>query len=133
MNGARAMGMDASIGALEVGKKADFVLHDTDRPEWGPVFDAVGQLAESASPAGVHSVWIDGVRVVADGHATLIDEAEADRRRQAGRPRPYRPHRAAHPNVLAGDVIRRLAGWRVIVRAGASQEPRPPLRFRKSS
>jgi cytosine/adenosine deaminase-related metal-dependent hydrolase len=76
VNGARAMGMDASIGALEVGKKADFVLHDTDRPEWGPVFDAVGQLAESASPAGVHSVWIDGVRVVADGHATLIDEAK---------------------------------------------------------
>jgi 5-methylthioadenosine/S-adenosylhomocysteine deaminase len=85
LNGARAMGMTAQIGSLEVGKKADLVLHDTDLPEWGPVFDCVGQLALSASPSGVHSVWIDGVRVLDDGHATLIDEAKllADGR-QAG-------------------------------------------------
>jgi len=85
VNGAQAMGMSNVIGSLEVGKKADLVLHDTDLPEWGPVFDSVGQLAESASPRGVHSVWIDGVRVLEDGHATLIDEAKilADGR-QAG-------------------------------------------------
>ena len=44
-NGARGMGMAASLGSLEVGKKADIVLHDTDLPEWGPVFDAPAQLA----------------------------------------------------------------------------------------
>jgi cytosine/adenosine deaminase-related metal-dependent hydrolase len=83
---ARAMGMSHLIGALEEGKKADFVLHNTDLPEWGPIFDVVGQLAFSAPPGGVHSVWIDGVRVLEDGHATLIDEAKllADVR-QAGR------------------------------------------------
>jgi cytosine/adenosine deaminase-related metal-dependent hydrolase len=86
LNAARAMGMSAQIGSLEAGKKADFVLHDTDLPEWGPVFDAVGQLAFSAPAAGVHSVWIDGVRVLEDGRATMIDEAKllADAR-QAGR------------------------------------------------
>ena len=85
VNGAQAMGMSNFIGSLEVGKKADLVLHDTDLPEWGPVFDSVGQLAQSAPPSGVHSVWIDGVRVLEDGHATLIDEAKilADGR-QAG-------------------------------------------------
>jgi 5-methylthioadenosine/S-adenosylhomocysteine deaminase len=76
LNGARAMGLSDQIGSLEVGKKADFVLHDTDLPEWGPIFDAVGQLALSAPPSGVHSVWIDGVRVIEDGRATLIDEAK---------------------------------------------------------
>ncbi|MDR3507980.1 MAG: amidohydrolase family protein [Caulobacteraceae bacterium] len=74
LNGAKGMGLEAEIGSLEAGKKADFVLHDTDRPEWGPIFDPVAQLALSASPSGVHSVWIDGVRVLEDGRATLIDE-----------------------------------------------------------
>jgi cytosine/adenosine deaminase-related metal-dependent hydrolase len=74
-NAARAMGLSGSIGSLEVGKKADLVLHDTDLPEWGPVFDPVTQLALSAPASGVHSVWIDGVQVIDDGRATLIDEA----------------------------------------------------------
>jgi cytosine/adenosine deaminase-related metal-dependent hydrolase len=85
LNGARGMGMTDIIGSLEVGKKADLVLHDTYLPEWGPVFDSVAQLAISGPPGGVHSVWIDGVRVIDDGHATLLDEAKvlADGR-QAG-------------------------------------------------
>jgi cytosine/adenosine deaminase-related metal-dependent hydrolase len=85
LNGARAMGMAPRIGSLEIGKKADFVLHDADLPEWGPIFDAVGQLAFSAPPGGAHSVWIDGVKVIEAGRATLIDEAKtlADAR-QAG-------------------------------------------------
>jgi cytosine/adenosine deaminase-related metal-dependent hydrolase len=85
LHGARAMGMAGSIGSLEVGKKADLVLHDTNLPEWGPMFDPVSQLALSAPLGAVHSVWIDGVRVIADGHATLIDEEKlmADAR-QAG-------------------------------------------------
>jgi cytosine/adenosine deaminase-related metal-dependent hydrolase len=84
-HGARGMGMAETLGSLELGKKADFVLHDTDLPEWGPIFDAPAQLALSAPPAGVHSVWINGVQVLDDGRATLIDEAKllADAR-QAG-------------------------------------------------
>jgi cytosine/adenosine deaminase-related metal-dependent hydrolase len=85
LNGAHAMGLSDQIGSLEIGKKADFVLHDTRSPEWGPVFDAVTQLAFSAPSDGVHSVWIDGVQVIDDGRATLIDEDKllADAR-QAG-------------------------------------------------
>jgi len=78
--------MTDQIGSLEPGMKADIILHDTDLPEWGPVFDAVGQLAFSAPAGGVHSVWIDGVRVLDDGRSTRLDEAKvlADAR-QAGR------------------------------------------------
>ncbi len=74
VNGARALGLEGQIGSLEVGKKADFVLHDTDTPEWGPMFDPVAQLALCAPESSVHSAWIDGVRVLDSGRATLIDE-----------------------------------------------------------
>lgn len=86
LNAARAMGFSDMIGSLEAGKKADLVLHDTDLPEWGPIFDCVDQLAFNAPPSGVHSVWIDGVRVLDAGRSTMIDEAKllADAR-QAGR------------------------------------------------
>jgi cytosine/adenosine deaminase-related metal-dependent hydrolase len=85
LNGASALGMAGTIGSLEAGKKADFVLHDTERTEWGPVFDPVAQLALDAPTGTVHGVWIDGVQVVDDGRSTLIDEAKllADAR-QAG-------------------------------------------------
>ena len=101
LNAARALGWSDRIGSLEVGKKADFVLHDTELPEWGPIFDAVGQLAFSAPSSGVHSVWIDGVRVLDDGRSTLIDEARllADAR-QAGKAviaRTHLPNRTPWP------------------------------------
>jgi cytosine/adenosine deaminase-related metal-dependent hydrolase len=85
VNGARALGMESLIGSLEVGKKADFVLHDTDLPEWGPLFDPAAQLALCAPARGVHSVWIDGVKVIEAGRATRVDETKllADAR-QAG-------------------------------------------------
>ncbi|MBI1197975.1 MAG: amidohydrolase family protein [Phenylobacterium sp.] len=103
LNAARAMGMAGDIGSLEAGKKADFVLHDTWLPEWGPVFDAPEQLAFSAPPGGVHSVWIDGVRVLEDGRATLLDEDRilADAR-QAGRAviaRTKLPNRTSWPVI----------------------------------
>lgn len=74
VNGARAMGLQHEIGALAVGMKADIVLHDTRRPEWRPLNNAVNQLVWSADGRGVHSVWVDGVRVVDSYRCTTIDE-----------------------------------------------------------
>ncbi len=74
VNGAKGAGMADRIGSLEVGKKADFVLHDRDRPEWRPLLNAVSQLVYSADGRGVHSVWVDGRRVIDNYRSTLIDE-----------------------------------------------------------
>ena len=74
INGAKALQMSDQIGSLEVGKKADFVAHDTDRPEWRPLFNVANQLVWSADGRGVHSVWVDGVRVVDNYRCTTIDE-----------------------------------------------------------
>jgi hypothetical protein len=46
----------------------------------------VNQLAFSAPASGVHSVWIDGVRVLEDGRSTQIDQDKLlSDARQAGR------------------------------------------------
>ena len=75
-NGATGLGLQQDIGSLEVGKKADFVCHDTDRPEWQPLIGIVNQLAWLADGRSVHSVWVDGVRVIDNYRSTQIDEAE---------------------------------------------------------
>ena len=76
LNGASALQMQDQVGSIAVGRKADFVLHDTDRPEWRPVLNVLQQLVWCADGRGVHSVWVDGVRVVENYRHTLIDEEE---------------------------------------------------------
>ena len=75
------------IGSLEPGKQADFVAHDSWRPEWRPLFNVVNQLVWSADGRGVHSVWVAGRRVVENYRSTMIDEerlyAEAQRAGEA--------------------------------------------------
>jgi cytosine/adenosine deaminase-related metal-dependent hydrolase len=74
LNGAKALGLAGTIGALATGMKADLVAHDTRRPQWQPINNPVDQLIWSADGNGVHSVWVDGVRVVEDFRCTTIDE-----------------------------------------------------------
>jgi len=76
VNGAKGLGMADRIGSLEVGKKADFVLHDRNRPEWRPLLNVVNQLVYSADGRGVHSVWVNGRRVIDNYRSTLIDEEQ---------------------------------------------------------
>ena len=74
LGGARAMQMEEEIGSIEIGKKADAVLHDTDRPEWRPLLNVMNQLVWSADGRGVHTVLVDGRKVVEDGRITAFDE-----------------------------------------------------------
>jgi len=74
LNGARGMGLADKIGSLAAGKKADIVLHDTDRPEWRPLTHVVNQLIWSADGRGVHTVFVNGVKVVDTYRCTLVDE-----------------------------------------------------------
>ena len=77
------MRLEHEIGSLEAGKKADFLLHDTDRPEWRPVLNVVNQLVNCADGRGVHSVWVDGVRLVDNYRATMLDETALYARAQS--------------------------------------------------
>jgi 5-methylthioadenosine/S-adenosylhomocysteine deaminase len=73
-NGAKAAGWDDRIGAIEIGKEADIVLFDTDRPEWQPLINPVSNLVYSATGDSVRDVFVAGEHVVANGHLTRIDE-----------------------------------------------------------
>ncbi|MCL4458484.1 MAG: amidohydrolase [Chloroflexi bacterium] len=87
INGAKAMGLDSEIGSLEVGKKADLVIIDMDKPHLTPCPNPVSGLVYSACGGDVDTVLIDGKVVVKDGHVLILDEeqilAEARRRAQA--------------------------------------------------
>jgi|RhiMethySRZTD1v2_1073278.scaffolds.fasta_scaffold02421_4 5-methylthioadenosine/S-adenosylhomocysteine deaminase len=72
--GAQALGVDAEIGSIEPGKKADLVLFDTQRPEWQTLFNPVNNLVYNADGRSVHTVIIDG-RVRVDAYRqTFVDE-----------------------------------------------------------
>ena len=78
--GSRALGLDAVVGSLEPGKKADVVLikHD-DSPVMFPILHPYGHVAFQAQRADVHTVLVDG-RVVKHHHRLVgIDLAAARR------------------------------------------------------
>jgi 5-methylthioadenosine/S-adenosylhomocysteine deaminase len=74
IGGAKTMQLADQIGSLEPGKKADVVLHDANRPEWRPLLNVVNQLVWSADGRGVHTVFVDGRKVVDAGRMTTLDE-----------------------------------------------------------
>jgi cytosine/adenosine deaminase-related metal-dependent hydrolase len=74
LGGARALGMESSIGSLEPGKCADIVVHTLARPELLPVTDMVRNLLYSSGSKSVHTVIINGVVVLDGGSFVDIDE-----------------------------------------------------------
>ncbi len=78
--GSRALGLDALIGSLEVGKKADVVLIKNDAsPVMFPILHPYGHVAFQAQRADVHTVIVNG-RVVKHAHKLVgIDLAAARR------------------------------------------------------
>src|SRR3546814_19948729 len=89
LGGARALLASDEIGSIEVGKRADLVLHDRDRPEWTPLHNIANQLVWSADGRSVHTVFVDGRKVVDAYRLTTIDEARLYGEAQpAGEPSP---------------------------------------------
>jgi cytosine/adenosine deaminase-related metal-dependent hydrolase len=101
--GARALLLEDEIGSIEVGKRADLVLHDRRRPEWTPLHNVANQLVYAADGRGVHTVFVNGRKVVDDYRLTTIDEGEL--------------YEAAQK-----------AGERVVARSGLVGRPKWPLR-----
>jgi 5-methylthioadenosine/S-adenosylhomocysteine deaminase len=83
--GAKALGMDGSIGSLVVGKQADVVAVDLSGPETQPCFDPVSHLVYCAGRQNVRHVWVAGRAVVKDGACLTLDEAEVLPRARAWR------------------------------------------------
>jgi 5-methylthioadenosine/S-adenosylhomocysteine deaminase len=76
IHGARALGLDAEIGSIEAGKRADLALVRLDGLHSTPVEDVISALVYSAQPDDVEAVVIDGECVLRDRKLLTIDERE---------------------------------------------------------
>ena len=103
IDGAKTMLMQDQIGSLEAGKKADLVLHDTDRPEWRPLLNVMNQLVWSADGRGVHTVLVDGKIVVENYVCITVDEerlwADVQSMGEAVAGRSGLPDKAKYPTL----------------------------------
>jgi len=73
LGGATGLGMQDQIGSLEVGKLADLVLYDLTSLSLLPRTDPIGLLVLGRPVQAVHSAWVGGRRVIAEGSMTTVD------------------------------------------------------------
>jgi 5-methylthioadenosine/S-adenosylhomocysteine deaminase len=74
LGGAKVLGLEKEIGSLEVGKKADVIILDFNRPHLQPVYNVVSHLVYSAAGADVQDVIINGQIVMQDRRLLTLDE-----------------------------------------------------------
>jgi 5-methylthioadenosine/S-adenosylhomocysteine deaminase len=79
INGAKALGLENEIGSLEVGKRADLILLDTNKPHYFPRHNPVSSLAYSAQAADVKTVMVNGQVLLENYQLKTIDVEETMR------------------------------------------------------
>lgn len=75
--GARTLGLEASIGSLEPGKRADLIVVSRERPHMQPDRDPWSTLVYAAAGSDVRLVMVDGEVLVREFELTGIDRVEA--------------------------------------------------------
>jgi cytosine/adenosine deaminase-related metal-dependent hydrolase len=90
--GARALGLDADIGSLAVGKRADVIVVDAMRLPQAPrgTEDPYAMLVYSGCSRDVRDVLVDGRLVVRDRYLLTLDEGQVKARAQAAAARIFR-------------------------------------------
>ena len=100
--GARALVQEKQIGSLEVGKKADLIVLDTQRAHLVPAGRILSAWVHNGQPSDIESVMVDGQFLMRDRKVLTMDEghivAEADK---VGR-RIWAQVKAAGPVAIPG-------------------------------
>jgi 5-methylthioadenosine/S-adenosylhomocysteine deaminase len=76
LGGARALGLGRDIGSLEKGKKADFILIETNEAHLQPLYNVYSQLVYDIKGGDVRTSVIDGKIVMREGKVLTLDERE---------------------------------------------------------
>ncbi|MGB5939598.1 MAG: TRZ/ATZ family hydrolase [Rhodanobacter sp.] len=87
LNGAKAIGLEAKIGSIEVGKQADFAAVRLGELETQPLFHVISQLVYATGRHQVSDVWIAGRRKLAGRELVGMDTAAILERTRAWRER----------------------------------------------
>jgi 5-methylthioadenosine/S-adenosylhomocysteine deaminase len=86
INGARALGLEQTIGSLEVGKRADLIIVDTSTARMTPLYDPVSHIVYAAHGDDVRTVMVNGRVLMRDRTMLTLDEGAvlAEARKLAG-------------------------------------------------
>jgi 5-methylthioadenosine/S-adenosylhomocysteine deaminase len=74
--GAHALGLEAELGSIEPGKRADLVVVDCDRPHLVPGDDPFSTIVYAARGSDVTTTIVDGTVLVAEGELLHLDRRE---------------------------------------------------------
>jgi 5-methylthioadenosine/S-adenosylhomocysteine deaminase len=75
IGGARALGLDAKTGSLEVGKLADVIVVDMSRAHQTPVYDPISHLVYATRGDDVRDVFVHGRALMRDRQVKTLDRA----------------------------------------------------------
>jgi 5-methylthioadenosine/S-adenosylhomocysteine deaminase len=73
LGGARALGLDETIGSLQPGKAADITAVDLSVLETQPLYHPISQLVYATSRHQVSDVWVAGRHLLKDRELTTLD------------------------------------------------------------
>jgi 5-methylthioadenosine/S-adenosylhomocysteine deaminase len=76
IDGANALGIGDRVGSLTPGKRADLILVRTTDLNMAPLTEPVRMIVQSAQPANVDLVMVDGRILKREGRLTTIDTAK---------------------------------------------------------
>ena len=76
LGGARALGHEGEVGAIEPGMKADISIIELANPQYIPLNSAARQTVFAENGEGVDTVLVDGRIVMQGRRITTIDESE---------------------------------------------------------
>jgi len=82
LNGAKAMGLDKTIGSLEVGKAADITAISLDALEANPLFNPISYIAYSQCSHQVSHVWVNGKLLLNNRVLQTLNETSLRNRAQ---------------------------------------------------
>ena len=71
--GAKCLGLEADIGTLEAGKKADVILVDFNKPHLTPHHSVISHLVYAVNSSDVDTVLVDGRVLLRGGEFTRLD------------------------------------------------------------
>ena len=71
--GAKAIGLNAHVGGIEVGKAADIIIIDSHRPHLTPMYNPLSHLVYAAAGTDVRDVIVSGKIVVRNRKILTID------------------------------------------------------------
>ena len=89
--GARTLGLAADIGSIEVGKRADLILIECDRPHLATTPDPISAIVYAARPTDVRTTIVDGkvlvdnFRLVREDLSAIVADARAEAKALATR------------------------------------------------